>query len=96
MDQNISKKNIYNYLNEISTEDFLRYTFNIQFSKCLVKRRKMLGLSQEELAKKSDVNRVTIAKIETRQRLASIDVILKLLDALDLEIKFVEQTEEAK
>ena len=56
----------------------------------------MLGLTQEELAKKSDVNRVTIAKIETRQRLASIDVILKLLDALDLEIKFVEQTEEAK
>lgn len=93
MENNTSTKDTRDYLNEISSEDFLRYTFNIQFSKCLVKRRKMLGLTQEDLAKKSGVNRVTIAKIETRQRLASMDIILKLLHALNLEIQFIEQAD---
>ena len=55
-------------------------------------QRKKLGLTQEALADISGVNRVTIAKLETHQRLASIDVILKLLHALNLEIQFVEQT----
>lgn len=79
------------YLNLLSTEDFLRFSFNIRFSKCLVRRRKMLGLTQEALATKSGVNRVTIANIEARQRLASIEVILKLLNALDMEIQFIEK-----
>lgn len=91
MEMNTPTKDTCGYLNEISSEDFLRYTFNIQFSKCLARRRQMLGLTQEGLAKKSGVNRVTIAKIETRQRLASMDIILKLLHALDLEIQFIER-----
>jgi DNA-binding XRE family transcriptional regulator len=71
----------------------LRVIFNDQFSDCIVAQRNKLNLTQEELAKRSGVSRVTIAKIETKQRLAGADVVLKLLDALNLEICFREQME---
>lgn len=80
------------YLTELPLEDQLRFAFNARFSYCLSTQRKKLGLTQEALADISGVNRVTIAKLETHQRLASIDVILKLLHALNLEIQFVERT----
>lgn len=80
------------YLTELSTEERLKFVFNARFSQCITSQRKKLGLTQEALADKSGVNRVTIAKLETHQRLASTDVILKLLDALDLEIQFVERS----
>ena len=51
--------------------------------------RQLKNITQEELAEKSGVNRVTIAKIEKFQRQAGIDVVLKLLNALNLDIKFV-------
>ena len=79
------------YLAELSTEEQLKFAFNARFSQCITSQRKKLGLTQEALADKSGVNRVTIAKLETRQRLASTDVILKLLDATDLDIQFVER-----
>lgn len=80
------------YLTELSPEEQLKFAFNARFSQCITARRKSLGLTQEALADKSGVNRVTIAKLETYQRLASTDIILKLLDALDLDIQFVERS----
>lgn len=79
-------------LDSLPKEEFARFLFNARFARCLVQRRKELGLTQEALANKSGVNRVTIAKLESFQRLASTEVILKLLDALNMEIQFVERT----
>lgn len=73
----------------LSDEELLKFTFNIQFAKSVIEQRKKLNWTQEELAEKSGVNRVTIAKIEKFQRQAGIDVVLKLLNALNLDIKFV-------
>lgn len=81
------------FFNELSVEEQLKFGFNIEFSKRLISRRKELGWTQEVLAQKSGVNRVTIAKLEKFQRTASVEVILKLLNALGLKIQFVEQTE---
>ena len=78
-------------IENLSKEELLRFIFNASFAQCLVRRRKELGLTQEALANKSGVNRVTIAKLESYQRLASTEIILKLLDALDMEIQFVER-----
>lgn len=80
------------YLEGLSPENQLRFAFNARFSQCVADQRKKLGLTQEALSQKSGVSRVTIAKIETFQRLASIEVILKLMDALNLEIQFTEQS----
>lgn len=73
----------------LSDEELLKFTFNIQFAKSVIEQRKRLGWTQEELSEKSGVNRVTIAKIEKFQRQAGIDVVLKLLNALNLDIRFV-------
>ena len=70
----------------LSDEELLKFTFNIQFAKSVIEQRKRLGWTQEELAEKSGVNRVTIAKIEKFQCQAGIDVVLKLLNALNLDI----------
>ncbi len=78
-----------NGLFELSFEDRLKFSFNMEFAKQLVKRRKELGWTQETLAKKSGVNRVTIAKLEKFQRTASVEVILKLLHALGMSIQFI-------
>ena len=81
------------YVEQMSSEEWNRFLFSRQFSECLRTQRKKLGITQEDLAKLSGVNRVTIAKLEKYQRLASIDVILKLLDVLNLEIRFVERSD---
>lgn len=79
------------FLVDFSPEDQLKFAFNARFSQCITSQRKKLGLTQEELANKSGVNRVTIAKLETHQRLASMEVVLKLLTALNMEIQFVDR-----
>lgn len=79
-------------IDNLPKEEVLRFLFNANFAQCLVRRRKELGLTQEALANKSGVNRVTIAKLESYQRLASTEIILKLLDALNMEIQFVERS----
>lgn len=47
-------------------------------------------MTQKELAVKSKVDRVTIAKIETCQKLVGMETALKLLYALNSEIQFIE------
>lgn len=83
----------YANIERLPKEDVARFLFNARFAQCLVQRRKEMGLTQEALAEKSGVNRVTIAKLESFQRLASTEVILKLLDALDMEIQFVKRAQ---
>lgn len=81
-------------LEHLPKDQVARFLFNANFAQCLIKRRTELGLTQAALAEKSGVCRVTIAKLETLQRLVSTEVILKLLDALDLEIQFVPRDSE--
>lgn len=78
-------------LSDIPKVELMRFRFNARFARCLVQRREELKLTQEALAERSGVNRVTIAKIESFQRLASTEIILKLLDALNMDIQFIER-----
>lgn len=80
-------------INRFSLEDRIKFEFNYIFSKRIKERRKNLGWTQDELAKRSGVNRVTIAKIEMQQRTVSVEVMLKLLYALGLGIQFVDLTD---
>ena len=91
MDKRIASPNsTERILNELPLEDRLKFGFNIEFSKCIIDKRKELGWTQAMLAEKSGVNRVTIAKLENFHRTASIEVVLKLLYALGMDIKFVD------
>lgn len=64
-----------------------RYEFTVELVKNILIKRKEKNLTQSELAKLSKVNRTTIAKLESFQRLiVNLDVILRLLDALDLKL----------
>jgi len=49
-------------------------------------RRGMLGVSQEELAHRSDVNRTFVAKVELAQNQPSLSVLYKLSMGLDMEL----------
>lgn len=74
--------------NALSVEDKLKFSFNLEFTMQLLSRRKEFGWTQDELAEKSGVNRVTISKIERFQSMASIEVILKLAHALGMRLSF--------
>ena len=73
----------------LSKEEELLFNFNRMVAQCVSTRREDLNMTQEELAKISGVSRVTISAIEKRKRLVSTEVLLKLLDALKLNILFV-------
>ena len=53
-------------------------------------RRTADGMTQAELAALAGVSRNWIVAIETGRANASLDVILRVLDALDLQIEFVD------
>ena len=82
----------YTHIDTVPSHKIMRFIFNARFAQCIIEQRKRLGMTQDDLAKKSGVNRTTIAKIESHQRLASTEVILKLIAALNLDIQFVERT----
>jgi UDP-N-acetylglucosamine 1-carboxyvinyltransferase len=46
--------------------------------------RKSIPLTQEELARKSGVNRTTLSKIESGSRNATVDTLMRLADALQM------------
>lgn len=85
--QNNKSKDISNeegLIREISSS---RYEFTVELVKNILIKREEKNLTQLELAKLSNVNRTTIAKLESFQRLVvNLDVILRLLDALDLKL----------
>lgn len=49
-------------------------------------RRSELGISQEELAHRSDVNRTFVAKLELAQNQPTLTVLLKLAGGLEVEL----------
>jgi len=51
-------------------------------------RRKVLKLSQVELAKKSGVSQANVSKIENGVQQASFNAVRKILKALGVQIKF--------
>lgn len=75
---------------DFSKEEQLRFEFNLRLCKFLKNKRKELGLTQASLAQKSGVNRTTIIQLEKFQRTVSLDVMLKLLHALNVYIQFVD------
>ena len=46
-----------------------------------------MGMSQADLAKKANVNRTTLSKVETGLRNATVDTLAKLSQALDLKLE---------
>ncbi len=99
IDFNEIKKEIENNIKDMSNEnDFIReisnsrYEFTVELVKDILTKRKEKNLTQSELAKLSNVNRTTIAKLESFQRLiVNLDVILRLLDALDLKLTIIDK-----
>ena len=76
------------YITALSDDDLLRLRFNITFANFINHKRTHLGWTQEDLAQKSHVNRVTISKIERFHQTASMEVMLKILKAFDMTICF--------
>ncbi|OPF61877.1 helix-turn-helix domain-containing protein [Hydrogenophaga sp. H7] len=56
------------------------------FAAELKARRSELGISQEELAHRSDVNRTFVAKLELAQNQPTLTVLLKLAGGLGVEL----------
>lgn len=52
----------------------------------LRKLRHARGLSQEELAHRADINRNYVGLLESEQHAATIDMLDKLADALEVEV----------
>lgn len=76
---------------EFTAEELLLFNFNRLVARCILTQRQKLNMTQEDLAKKSGVNRMTISAIEKRKRVVSTEILLKLLDALNVDIHFVER-----
>ncbi|OGJ37178.1 MAG: hypothetical protein A2383_03095 [Candidatus Pacebacteria bacterium RIFOXYB1_FULL_39_46] len=49
--------------------------------------RKSRKITQEKLAKKAKINRTTLSEIETGQRNATLDVMMRLAAALDMNLE---------
>ena len=56
------------------------------FAAELKSRRSELGISQEDLAHRSDVNRTFVAKLELAQNQPTLTVLLKLAGGLEVEL----------
>ena len=73
-------------------------THKIQFREHLIDQyialRKAKGLSQEQVANLTGIARTNIVRIESKRNTPTIEVLLKLADALnmELEIRFVEKS----
>lgn len=53
----------------------------------IAKRRNLLGISQEDLADKSDLDRTYISGIERGKRNLSVFTLKKIIESLDLKLK---------
>lgn len=58
----------------------------MQFSEILTKRRKLLGITQDELAEKLDVSRQSISKWENGECMPEAEKLIKLADILDISL----------
>ena len=58
----------------------------MQFNEILTKRRKLLGITQDELAEKLDVSRQSISKWENGECMPEAEKLIKLADILDISL----------
>ena len=58
----------------------------MQFSEILTKRRKLFGITQDELAEKLDVSRQSISKWENGECMPEAEKLIKLSDILDISL----------
>lgn len=75
---------------DLSDEERQAVDAEIQYYDILVafkKARKSKGISQEELARKANINRTTLSKIESGLRNATIDTLMRLARALDMSLE---------
>ena len=85
------------YLINNGTNSFLIETHKTQLREHIIDQyitlRKEKGLSQEQIANHTGIARTNIVRIESKRNTPTIEVLLKLAEALDmeLEIKFVEK-----
>lgn len=71
---------------------YSKFEFSYNLVLKMKSKRKELNMSQVELARLSRVNRTTISKIESFQRLiVNLDVILRILDVLGLKMTIVDE-----
>lgn len=75
----------------VTPEQLLLMNFHMCISRCILEQRKKLDMTQEDLARLSGVSRITISAIEKRKRMASTEILLKLLDALGLVLSISER-----
>jgi DNA-binding phage protein len=57
----------------------------------IVRRRKMLGLTQEDVAKKAGLTQAQIARLENSSQIPRVDTLIKVAIALGLSIKLNEE-----
>jgi DNA-binding XRE family transcriptional regulator len=69
--------------NMIAEEEEKYYRFITSFKQA----REELGLSQQQLAEKARVNRVTLSKVESGLRNATLETLGKLATALDMTLE---------
>ncbi len=62
---------------------------HIDISKIIKQRRKVLGITQEELADMADVGLRTLKSIEKGKGNPTVDTIAKLADILGMELKLL-------
>ena len=55
----------------------------------LREKREKLGMTQEDLAKKTGIPRETINKIESGRRNITLDKLITITRAMNMEIKFI-------
>lgn len=73
--------------NTITDLDVAQYEFTITLVEAIIRKRKAMNLSQEQLAKMAGVGRATIARLESWQRVSiNLKVAFKLLNALNLKL----------
>lgn len=85
------EKDNFNLFDNISLNEYDNYQFyiNKQISNIIVKiieKRLFLKMSQRELAKKTGVKQQMIDRIEKMESIPRLYTLIKILDALDLNI----------
>jgi len=59
------------------------------FGSKILDARKKIGISQEELANKADITRTNLSRIENGKYKVGLDILLKIAEALNLELGFI-------
>lgn len=81
--------------NDLASEDPLRF-ISLEIAGKLIAARNRKGISQRELSKQSKIPQKTISRVETGTDLPKLATLIKLSNALDLELEFALVEKEKK